>query len=256
VRSRAAPPPRQEQWDIRVFWGNRPESADICAAKMLAFLACLERCHSAFRRWRSLLGSAIVTPQTDPSIMRAIMLNGRNYTDFGHEVIEELGFSSILWTAGTQRAGESVVVSFALGSYGADEDVPDLSNNCFIDLPKNERAAARFLKPALLRALLACAVQVWAPLWGVVQSNLYLYRISPRPAATPEVGWMTYLRVAPEAVPPLPPPARVELFGPDASLIVLTDERFSARNPDHVALADRVRETLDRAGLLKPVRYW
>jgi hypothetical protein len=37
-------------------------------------------------------------------------------------------------------------------------------------------------------------------------------------------------------------------------LIVLTPERFTAANPDHVALAERVSGLLDRAGRLKPVQ--
>ncbi|AEI62440.1 hypothetical protein LILAB_02575 [Corallococcus macrosporus] len=38
------------------------------------------------------------------------------------------------------------------------------------------------------------------------------------------------------------------------TLIVLTPERLTADNPEHVALAERVRELLDRAGLLKPLQ--
>ncbi|AKQ66374.1 hypothetical protein A176_003286 [Myxococcus hansupus] len=37
------------------------------------------------------------------------------------------------------------------------------------------------------------------------------------------------------------------------TLIVLTPERFTARNPDHLALAARVTELLARAGVVPPV---
>ena len=38
------------------------------------------------------------------------------------------------------------------------------------------------------------------------------------------------------------------------TLIVLTPERFTAADPEHVALAERVGGLLDRAGLMKPVQ--
>jgi hypothetical protein len=44
---------------------------------------------------------------------------------------------------------------------------------------------------------------------------------------------------------------RIEPVEDKGSLVILTPERFTASNPDHVALADRVCELLDRAGLLK-----
>ncbi|WXH32803.1 hypothetical protein WA016_06799 [Myxococcus stipitatus] len=55
-------------------------------------------------------------------------------------------------------------------------------------------------------------------------------------------------------VPSLPAPVRVELVEGKGTLIILTPERFTASNPDHVALAEQVRELLDRAGLLKPLQ--
>ncbi|NVJ28612.1 immunity 52 family protein [Myxococcus sp. AM011] len=45
----------------------------------------------------------------------------------------------------------------------------------------------------------------------------------------------------------------MELVEDKGTLVILTPERFTASNPEHVALAERVRELLDRAGLLKPL---
>lgn len=49
------------------------------------------------------------------------------------------------------------------------------------------------------------------------------------------LGWVTYLSSHRGTVPPLPAP-----------------ERFTVTNPEHVALARRVRELLVRAGLMQP----
>ncbi len=42
----------------------------------------------------------------------------------------------------------------------------------------------------------------------------------------------------------------VEPVEDKGSLVILTPECFTASNPEYVALAERVRELLDRAGLL------
>jgi hypothetical protein len=64
------------------------------------------------------------------------------------------------------------------------------------------------------------------------------------------VGWVTYLSRRLGRVPPLPAPVRIEPVEDKGMLVILTPERFTASNPEHVALAERVRELLDRAGLL------
>jgi hypothetical protein len=65
-----------------------------------------------------------------------------------------------------------------------------------------------------------------------------------------EVGWLTYLSRRLGRVPPLPAPVRIEPVGSLGWLLTLSPERMTASNPEHVALTVRVRELLDRAGLL------
>ncbi|NMO22117.1 Imm52 family immunity protein, partial [Pyxidicoccus fallax] len=52
---------------------------------------------------------------------------------------------------------------------------------------------------------------------------------------------------------PLPAPVRIEPVEDKGTLIILTPERFTASNPEHVALAARVHELLGGAGLLHPL---
>lgn len=61
---------------------------------------------------------------------------------------------------------------------------------------------------------------------------------------------MTYLSRHLGRVPPLPAPVRIEPVEDKGSLVILTPERITASNPEHIALAECVRELLDRAGLL------
>ena len=52
-------------------------------------------------------------------------------------------------------------------------------------------------------------------------------------------------------VQPLPAPVRIEPVGTLGWLLVLSPEPMSASNPEHVAFTARVRELLDRAGLIE-----
>jgi hypothetical protein len=54
-------------------------------------------------------------------------------------------------------------------------------------------------------------------------------------------------------VPALPAPVRVESVGGKGTLIILTPERLSPSNPEHLSLAWRVQKLLEERGLLKQV---
>ena len=66
----------------------------------------------------------------------------------------------------------------------------------------------------------------------------------------PCLGWLTYVSGRRGRVPSLPRSVRVEPMEDQGTLIILTPERFSLEDPAHVALAGRVRERLEKAGLL------
>jgi len=97
-------------------------------------------------------------------------------------------------------------------------------------------------------------VLAWEPEWGVATSINHRDRSSEFADPGTFVGWVTYLARHRGTVPPLPEPVRAEDVEGKGTLIVLTPERFTASNPAHVALAERVRELLAPAGLLKPVQ--
>jgi hypothetical protein len=70
------------------------------------------------------------------------------------------------------------------------------------------------------------------------------------------VGWVMYFSRLQGTVPPLPAPVRIEPVEDRGALVILTPERFTAANPEHVALAARVHALLNRAGLLRPFQPW
>lgn len=93
----------------------------------------------------------------------------------------------------------------------------------------------------------------WEPDWAVAMSEAYRAMDGRQGQADIWLGWVTYLARHRGTVPPLPAPVRIEPVEDRGTLILLTPERFTVANPEHVALARRVRELLARAGLMQPV---
>ena len=153
------------------------------------------------------------------------------------------GHSVVLWN-GEGGGGHAWLESYC------GESSPRLSNSCLLETtdagPVTERVLTTPFQIAALRAI----VSAWDPDWGVAMSHAHRDIIEPK---CPDVlvGWVTYLSRRQGRVPPLPAPVRIELVDDKGALVILTPERFTASNPEHVALAERVRELLDRAGVLK-----
>jgi hypothetical protein len=154
------------------------------------------------------------------------------------------------WLSFSAWNGESAassVVEFSCGSPS-----PRVADVCVLHLPSQGHAAERLLHAPVLAQVLRAMALAWEPDSGVVMSHDYLDAVAPGKLPDVLVGWMTYLPNYRGTVPPLPEPVRVEPVEEKGSLIVLTPERFTVANPEHVALAEQVREQLARAGLLHP----
>nr|WP_276519171.1 immunity 52 family protein [Corallococcus exiguus] len=91
----------------------------------------------------------------------------------------------------------------------------------------------------------------WEPDWAVAMSHAHRDMDGGGDQADIWLGWVTYLSRHRGTVPPLPAPVRIEPVEDRGTLIILTPERFTVANPEHIALARRVRELLARAGLMR-----
>ncbi|NTX05673.1 immunity 52 family protein [Myxococcus sp. CA040A] len=156
------------------------------------------------------------------------------------------GVSFSAWNG--EPDGASTSLRFSCGS--TSELLPDL---CVMDLPTTDDARARVVTTPVLSQTLRATVEAWEPGWGVATSIAHRDLVSEFATPGTFVGWMTYLSQHRGTVPPLPATVRVEPVGDKGTLIILTPERFTVSNPEHMALAEAVREQLDRAGLLKPL---
>jgi len=96
-------------------------------------------------------------------------------------------------------------------------------------------------------------VLAWEPDSALATSTMHRDAVTPEDDTEAFVGWIMYFPHSRGAVPPLPSPVRVEPVEDKGTLIVLTPERLTAENPEHVELGQHVHELLNRAGLLLPV---
>jgi len=122
-----------------------------------------------------------------------------------------------------------------------------------INLPSNGPAAERLIRVDVLTSLLRDVVTATEPDWGVVGSSEHLVLAPKTPPGVPRISWITYLSASYGKLPELSPSRVVDLDGM-GSLIIATDQRFTASNPEHVAAAERIRSALDRARLLRRLR--
>jgi hypothetical protein len=93
-------------------------------------------------------------------------------------------------------------------------------------------------------------VTAWDPDFAVATSDQMRDLVQRREREV-DVGWLTYLSRRLGTVPPLPAPVRIEPVGALGWLLILSPEPMTASNPEHVAFTARVRELLDRAGLIE-----
>jgi hypothetical protein len=221
-----------ESYYVGAYWDARKETAEACARRASLCLGDLARLEGALSHWYR-KGKAAAKAQPSPigadeASLAALLQGGRNRKDADRSVIPELGFSAGLWTGGAK--GESVGLSLCCGGYS-----PYVSNSCVLELPTAGEAASRMLTSAFLEKVLRVLVERWDPRRAIATSF----------ESDAAAGWLTYVRATPDVFSDLASSCRVAPAGP-GTLIVLTEELFSARNPAHLKSAKHLSEALSR----------
>ena len=239
-----------EPYYVGVYWGIREETVETCAARASAMFNHLAECDPIFQRWfmlgRSRKEALKHEVKTDVKTMQALLLKGRNRTDFGRQVIPELGFSFYAWNGGEDDQ-DGVGINFVCGCYAHR-----VANYCLIRLPSGEYSRERVMRIPVLIDIMKRMVTIWEADWGVVNSSNYT-DIAPRKSPkAPIISWITYLSEDRGILPPLPAPVRVEGVEGHGTIITLTEDRFTINNPAHLENAARVTAILDQARLLEP----
>jgi hypothetical protein len=227
-----------------VYWSGRVESAQQCAQRAETFFRLLSGCDTIYERWFKQANSLkrALQLQFEPTSETFV----RFFSKKKHQLIE--GFSLGAWT-GHREDGRGGIVSLTCGT-----DCDSFCNNCLLYLPTTGPEVERVLTVPVLTQVFRAMVLAWEPDWGVILSDELLDTVSrPRDVGT-FVGWLTYFSQRRGQVPPLPGPVRSEPIEDKGTLLILTPERLSASNAEHVALAARSRELLaSHEGLLAPI---
>jgi hypothetical protein len=235
-----------ETYYAGAYWGPRKESAEECARRTAHFLTllapadpCLAQWYKPARRLKDARKHPLMPP--DVPTLTELFRRGVNRAK-GGPVFEDLGLSFWFGT------GEGADLRITCGDYAGSSP-----NHCVLDLPDRGPNMDRLVTAAVLTHVVRAMVPAWEPDWAFATSYAYEDKYQ-EPASTPfALGWVTYLSHRFGRVPPLPAPVRIEPVDDKGTLIVLTPERFTITNADHVMLARRVRELLARAGLMPSV---
>jgi hypothetical protein len=232
-----------ETYYAGVYWGPRKESPEECARRAEAFMSAISAVDPAFSRWFQQGKSrkdALKRPiEPGREVLEKLIRKGRD------RQFEQLGYTVWAWNGVCDDYDDSGF-NFNCSSYAEN-----LTNRCVFSLPSRGPNAERVLSAAVLTGLVRSMANSWEPDWGVAMSHKHRDMVSSRAANDARrVAWVTYFARHLGTVPPLPAPVRIEPVEDKGTLIILTPERFTADNPDHLELAERVRELLGRAGLL------
>ncbi len=228
------------------YWLARSESAEACAQRAARFFHLLGRCDPAWTHWYEPADSFEEARklQFTPDATHFQKLFAQEEHQIGD------GFSFGFWTGDNLEETSGVDGSCGHSSLR-------LPSTCVLQPYTEGPIADRVLTaPVMAEALRAMAL-AWDPEWGVATSEAHRQMaVKGFPYAGTFVGWVMYFSRLRGTVPPLPAPVRIEPVEDKGTLVILTPERFTASSPAHVALAARVHELLERAGLLRPLQPW
>ncbi|MCP3163349.1 immunity 52 family protein [Myxococcus qinghaiensis] len=235
-----------ESYYLGAYWRARNESASECAARAVTLFSLLPKVDPSLAQWFRQSKSRKDATKNPIASDHAELERRLRRTKDRH--FEDLGFRLSGWNGAPEDADASSFDA-AVGIYSEW-----VGNFWLFELPSRGPVAERLLTGKVLSELLRATAIAWEPDWGVAMSHAHREMVGDRHVPkSPYVGGVTYLARHLGVVPPLPAPVRIEPVEDKGTLVILTPERFTASNPEHVALAERVRELLDRAGLLKPL---
>ncbi|RKG95094.1 hypothetical protein D7V97_37815 [Corallococcus sp. CA053C] len=241
-----------ETYYAGAYWGARKESPPDCARRTADFLNLLAECDPFLSHWYKPARSrkdARKHPLMPPDVPTLTEMFRRGASrEKGGPVFEELGFS--FWFGNGGSGADSADLRLTCGCYS--NVAP---NSCVMPLPRRGENADRILTTPVLAAVLRSMTLAWEPDWAFATSSAYEQQHREPDSAPFSLGWITYLSHRIGSVPPLPAPVHIEPVKDRGTLIVLTSERFTVANPEHIALARHVRDLLARAGLMPTATF-
>jgi Immunity protein 52 len=233
-----------ERYGVKAYWGHRPESAEECARRAETFFRLLAECHPSYARWYEQNKSTRKALQLgfEPTCETFLRFFGQEKYQGGKD-----GFRFGAWT-GHEEEDQGGMVMLSCGSKA--EFAP---NFLWLFFPKEALGQERMLRAPVIADVMRAIAVAWEPEWALATADGLWDQLSGGSRIGCFLGWMTYFSRERGEVPALPAPVRVEPVDDKGTLVILTSERLSPSNPEHVALAWRVQKLLDERGLLRLV---
>lgn len=233
-----------ESYYAGVYWGRRQESAGECARRVELFFRLLAHCHPSYARWYEQQDSEETEAPLhfEPSRETFVrFFEKEEYRSDGG------GFRFGAWTGHPEQDQGGMVLIFC-GAHAQGS-----SNHVILYFPEEMAGSERMLTSQVLAGVMRAMALAWEPDWGAIVSGDFRDSISEQGAAGTFVGWVTYFSRRRGELPGLPGPVRVEPVDEKGSLLILTPDRLTSSNPEHLALGRRVQELLKERGLLRRV---
>jgi hypothetical protein len=274
----------REFFVIACSWKRELEPLDVCAQRLKACLSGLAACDPCFSQWYRLEPSRKKTLENqvypdDSSALfqliekeqaRAERRMRRDEAGLDHYFAEQKAKGKTLPTESNrfrhttaacdlslvtryEDTDETIALTYNCGGNETANGATKRGNGLGVTLPKSSSLNERLATAPMLQRIVALLAQALTPDQVTVRSagHAYYYRTNGERGRGAHVGWMAYLNIPPAQLPPLPAPAYALPFAPQGTLIMVTDDRFTAANPTHIRTANLVTERLKDAGLLQ-----
>jgi hypothetical protein len=230
-----------ESYRAGAYWGCRPESADECARRAETFFRLLAECHPSYARWYEQASSPKKALQFpfEPTRETFVRFFGQKKHQMGKD-----GYSFSAWTGHVAQDQGGMLMVWCGG------DAAVAPNSLLLHFPQEAPGRERMLTASVLGGVMRALAVAWEPDWAIATADGLWEQLSNGSRLGTFVGWMTYVSRQRGEVPALPEPVRVEPVEDKGTLIILTPERLTPSNPEHVALARRVQQALEERGLL------
>lgn len=230
-----------ERYMLGAYWGGRKEALGQCGDRLQKFLQELSSCDPLLATWyerqrsrKVSLGESIDIKNANH--VRSALERGRNRSDIGQEVIEELGFRVGLWNG--ERTGKDAGLSITCGLHlkGPATSVT-MSNFVILDLPTD---AGALVNAEMMKRLTTIAAQTWEPDWaGVMSKDSMLARNFN--ARFPFVDWVLYI---PGRIIDVPQPSSTVTVPGLGSIVTVQPLPPDANDPEQLAQIRRVEQVL------------
>ena len=202
---------------LGAYWGPREESLEACTARLFDCLQGLAQVSPVLDGWYR-KGASKAAASREPvgrslEQLEKLLDSGRQRTDFGGDIMADLGFSAALWNRQSARAAAWSVSCGAFPPPGVG-----VSNVFVVDWPERAPGLTVERDLSVAKAAMRVVVQAWEPDWATWTTHA-MRELQQASARHPVLGLLTYFGPR-RMLPQLGPDVVAEPLGGGQMLVV------------------------------------